>query len=443
METNAVRRIPFAALLATFAASTAAGAADLTPGSGSIVATAAPGKAIVRLDAAVLTEGGYGGGTNSTATVTTPAGPVTVKENSYGIAMYARLYPAFDAQTPGGFRYGAFAEIRGNDNTGGAGNGVPGTPSGVVGTAGQRNTNMLYWNRAYGYVGGDEWGLLRFGMVDGPFGLMKVGTFESFGDGGLNRSNLTGLMPNNDGNIWYFPVSTGDEYAAQKLSYTSPSWGGFDFGLSFAPSSATHQGSDGSLVSVGGTARQASSTLASDAKRFTNLFEALARYRETFGGVGVAASIGYMSSNSVKVATAPRQGLSLFDAGATLGYGGFLFGGHVTTGQFNGTTSLAVPGAKTSTVWLLGAQYEQGPWLVGAHYLNGTIPNSTSIPQPASLRAQGFAAGLNFTWAPGARLYIEGIAIKKNQPGVDLGQGNGFASTVYASQVVIGQLFRW
>ena len=438
-----MRRISLAALIVALAATCAAGAAELGPGSGSIVGTAQPGKAIVRLDTAILFEGGFSGATNNTARVNTPAGPVTVRETNRGIAMYARLYPALDAQTQGGFRYGGFAEIRGADNTGAAGNGVSGTPSGVVGLAGQRNTNTLFWNRAYGYLGGDAWGMVRFGMMDGPFGLMKVGLFDTFGDGGLNRTDITGLLPQSDDNIWYFPVSTSSEYASQKISYTSPTWAGFDFGLSFAPSSATHQGSDGSVVSIGGTARQATSTLSSDASRYTNLFEALGRYRATVGGVGLAASFGYMSSNSVKVATAPREGLSIFDAGATVGYGGFLFGGHVSSGQFNGTTSLAVPGAKTSTVWLVGVQYENGPWLAGAHYLNASIPNSTSMPQPASLRAQGVSVGGNYVWAQGAQVFVEWVAIAKNQPGVNLRQGASYANTVYASQVVIGQQFRW
>ncbi len=417
-------------------------AAELVPGQGAIIGTAAPGKAIVRLDTAILTEVGMGSGTNDTARVATPAGPVTVKENAYAMMMYARIYPAFDAQTPGGFRYGGFGEIRANSNTGAGGAGVAGTPSGVVGTAGQRNTNTLFWNRAYGYVGTDSLGLLRFGMVDGPFGLLKVGTFESFGDGGLNRSNL-GAMAGPDANIWYFPISISSEYSSQKLSYTSPNFAGFDFGLSFAPSTATHQGSDGSLVAIGGTARQAVSTLASDAARYTNLFEAVGRYRNTIGGVGVAASLGYMSSNKVSVAGLPREGLSIFDAGATVSYAGFMFGGHVSTGTFNGTTNLAAPGAKTSTVWLLGAQYEQGPWLFGAHYLNATIPDHVTLPQLTSLRAQGAAAGVNWVWAPGAKAYVEALYISRSHPGFDLRLGDDARSSVTAGQIMIGQVFRW
>jgi hypothetical protein len=410
-----------------------AGAAQLQTGQGGIIGRAEPGKSIVRLDTAILVEFGYGNGTNDSAETTVAGQTVTVRNNNYGMLMYARLYPAFDAQTPGGFRYGAFAEARANNNTGGTAG---------VGTAGQRTTNTLYWNRAYGYVGGDSWGLLRFGMVDGPFNLMKVGTFETFGDGGLNRSNL-GAMPGQDANIWYFPVSVSSEYAAQKLSYTTPTWAGFDFGLSFAPSTATHQGSDGSGVIPGGSARQSVSTQASDAARYTNMWEVVGRYRTTIAGFGLAASVGYMGSDRVRVAALPREGLSIFDAGAQVSYQGFSFGGHVSTGQFDGTTRLAVPGAKTATVWLLGAQYTWGQWLVGAHYLNATLPNSSTIPQPAALRAEGFAAGINWTWAPGVKTYVEGLYISKKQPGMDLRLGNQVGDSAYATQIMIGNVIRW
>jgi len=434
-------RVLAGVLAATLVLAHPAGAAELAPGQGGVLGAAAPGKSVLRIDMAILTEIGLGGGTNDTAVVATPAGRVRVANGPAAILMYARIYPAFDAQTPGGLRYGAAAEIRGNGNTGAAGAGVAGTFTGVVGIAAQRNTSTLFWNRAYGYLGIDGLGMLRFGMVDGPLGLMKVGTFESFGDGGLNRFNL-GALPGQDANIWYFPFTV-NEYAAQKLVYTSPGFGGFDVGLSFAPSTATHQGSDGGTVATGGSARQAVSTLATDSARYADMVEALARYRGTVAGVGLAATIGYLGSGRVRVPALPRQGLSILDAGAQVSLGGFTVGGHVSTGRFNGTTSLAVPGAKTATVWLLGAQYARGAWLVGAHYLNATLPNSLAIPQPAALRAQGAAAGVNWNWAPGAKAYVEALFITKRQPGADLRLGLEERSAVRAGQVMIGQTFRW
>jgi len=230
---------------ATLSLAGVAQAGEMQPGVGAIFNSAAPGKAIVRFDAAVVTMLGYGSNTLDNARVGVGANQVTVKNNNYGMLMYARMYPAFDAQTPGGFRYGGFAEIRANNNTGATG-GVG------VGTAGQRGTNTLFWNRAFGYIGGDSWGTVRFGMTDGPAALMQVGTFQNFSDGGWNGSApgmTVGLNP------WQFPISGGYEYSSQKIVYLSPSFAGFDIGLSYAPSTASHQGSDGGTVVTGGSAR--------------------------------------------------------------------------------------------------------------------------------------------------------------------------------------------
>ncbi len=419
-------------------------AAEMQPGQGAIFNTAQPGKAIVRLDTQITVGLGYGSNTLDKATVNTAAGAVQVKNNSYGMLMYARLYPAFDAQTPGGFRYGGFAEIRANNNTGGNGLGTAGTPSGVVGTAGQRGTNTLYWNRAFGYVGGDSWGTVRFGMTDGPANLMKVGTFENFADGGWNGTApgmTVGLNP------WQLPISGGYEYSSQKIVYLSPSFAGFDLGLSWAPSSATHQGSDGSLVQVGGSARQSSSLLASDWAPYTDLFEATARYRGTFGGVGLAISGSYMGSGSVSNANinaVQNRGISLFDGGATVSYAGFTFGGHYSNGVFNGNLNLSRQGEKNAQVWLLGASYENGPWTAGVHYLNSTRPGLQGIGGGAQQKEQGFSVGVTYSWAPGVRTFVELVNANRVEKGVNLNIGNGgFRDNINGTGVIVAQAFRW
>jgi hypothetical protein len=364
---------------ATLAMAGGVQAAGLEPGgTGSILGKAEPGKAIVRLDGTVVTLFGFGSSTNDKATV----GGVETKNATQGMIMYARLYPAFDAQTTGGLRYGAFMEIRANNNTG---NGVGG-----VGTPGTRGTNTLYWNRAYGYIGGDSWGTLRFGQVDGALGLLQVGTFMGFADGGLNGS-APGLIANPDNYIWRFPFSQGGEYAAMKFSYTSPKFAGFDIGVSYAPSTGTHSGGDVSNVDVGGSLRQQTSILGADANRFRDNFQVNLRYSNTFSGFGLAANVGYQGSSKVTVATAPRKGLSIFDAGLQLSYMGFSVGGHLSTGTFNGSTNLSAPGEKAGTVWLVGAMYETGPWTAGIHYLNSSLPgtfgNGRSGLRTASVRA--------------------------------------------------------
>lgn len=404
---------------ATLAIAGGAQAGEMTTGVGAIIGQAEPGKAVVRFDAAVVTLIGIGGSTNDKATL---AGGVSVKNDPFGMMMYARMYPAFDAQTTGGLRYGAFAEIRAN------------------GSVGSRAADTLFWNRAYGYVGGDSWGMVRFGMVDGALGLLQTGTFQNFADGGLNGS-APGLIASQDNYIWRFPFSQGGEYATQKIVYTSPKFAGFDAAFSFSPSTANHVGGDLAGVDVGGSSRQASSILAGDAARYRNQFQANIRYSNTFGGVGIAANVGYMGSDKVTVLGTPRRGLSIFDAGAQLSYMGFSVGGHVSTGTFNGSVNLSAPGEKAGTVWLVGASYSTGPWTAGIHYLNSSLPGT--FGNGAKRIEQGVGAGVTYAWAPGVRTFVEFVHHNRKENGVDLRVGTGVANKVTGTAIVLGQAFRW
>ncbi len=120
------------ASVATVAMTGVAAASGLEPtlgsSSSSIINKAEPGKAVVRLDGFVFFSAGF-------ASNTVDKAPNGAKADGYGFLSTFRIYPAFDAQTPGGLRYGAFAEVRSNSNTGGT--------NGGVGTGGSRGTNTV------------------------------------------------------------------------------------------------------------------------------------------------------------------------------------------------------------------------------------------------------------------------------------------------------------
>lgn len=410
---------------ATLAMASGAQAGELTTGSGAIFNRAEPGKAIVRIDAAVVTMFGFGSSTNDKAQV----GGVSVKNDPYAMIMYARMYPAFDAQTTGGLRYGGFMEIRTNSTaTSGA----------------SRSGNTLFMNRAYGYLGGDSWGRIAFGQVDGVLGLMNVGTFQGFADGGLNGS-APGLIANSDNYIWRFPFSQGAEYQSMKFSYTSPKFAGFDFGLSFVPNTSSHAGGDIASVSAAGSGRAVNSAFASDANRFRNQYQVIGRYTGNLGPVGLAATVGYQGSGKVSVAGAgnARRGLSNFDTGVQLSYMGFSVGGHYTVGQFNGALNLSAPGEKTAQVWLIGAQYSTGPWTAGVHYLNSKTPGVFGAGT-GMLKEYGVGAGVTYAWAPGVRTFVEFVYHNREESGRNLQVGTGPAkSNVNGTAIVLGQAFRW
>ena len=123
--------------VATVAMTGVAAASGLEPtlgsSSSSVTGSSAPGKSVVRLDGYVF----FAAGVASNTLDKGPAvGGRTAKADAFGFLSTFRIYPSFDAQTAGGLRYGAFAEIRSRDNSSGVGN-AGGFGGGVGETGGE------------------------------------------------------------------------------------------------------------------------------------------------------------------------------------------------------------------------------------------------------------------------------------------------------------------
>lgn len=433
--------------VATVAMTGVAAASGLEPtlgsSSASVIGRAEPGKAIVRLDGYVFFAAGLAWNTNDRA----PG--VTGRQNNdnFGFISTFRIYPSFDAQTPGGLRYGAFAEVRSRDNQAGVGN--VGGFGGGVGTGGTRSSNALYVNRAWGYVGTDQLGQLSFGTRDGVASIMRTGTFENeIADGGWNgwAPGMTkGVNP------YRFSVGGGYEYSTQKITYLSPNWSGFQVGFSFAPGSAPNTAGDGNNTITGGSTRQSASIAAADLARVRNLWEVGARYTGSFGGVGTQLHIGYIGSAAIKNVGGPGvngglspRGLSVLTAGATVSYMGFVVGGYVNTGTVNSNFTPLNPGEPSSTVYTVGVGYTNGPWAAGLAYLNADQAGVSG--NGARRRDEGFTAGITYTYVPGARLFVEWVQGTAKERGVNLSNDVVPAGTtrgVSANAIILGNSFRW
>jgi len=440
---------------ATVAMTGAAGAAGLEPSQPSnthnIMLRAEPGKAIVRLDGYVFGAIGVGSNTNDKATIFAAGANRSSKVDPIGIITTFRFFPSFDAQTTGGLRYGGLAEIRSNNNT---------SNGGGVGGAGTRTTNTLYVNRTRGYVGGDSWGTFLIGSTDGPAATLRTGLIEAqVADGGWNgwAPGLTrGVNP------YQFAIGGGYEYSAQKIIYLTPTFSGFRAGVSFTPSTASNQSGEGIATGAAGASRVATSSvgntlsaslgLQNDYNRFRNQVQLAANYTNTFGGVGVSAHVGYITSGAVKssdptaAGSVVSRGQSIFAAGLQGSYAGFTLGGYMNTGTFNGNSNLSIQGAKTSTVWTIGAAYETGPWAVGAHYMSAST-NGRFDAARAQRFDTGVGFGVTYAWAPGMRAMLEGVVGSAKERGVNLSNdatlAAGTTKGINASAVILANQFRW
>jgi hypothetical protein len=420
-------------------------------------ATPAPGQIVVRLDLRenVYLTGAWGSADSVNGN----------KQQPLNIIGYPRFYTGFDGMATNGLKYGMFYEFRivgnGNFSTGSSGN---------PGISGSSNSGTVFWRRDYGYVGTAQAGTLRMGQTDGPMSLFLIGTFDDFAtglfngdinDAGVGAGGFSGVVP-----WWPFP-DVGNEYTSAKVVYLSPAFAGFDFGVSYEPSSANLVDSSScTLAAPGptGCVGQSTSSNGADLQRRRNTIEAGIRYRGAFSGLGVAGSLITMQGGHIDpndgAATSTSGGplvsqfnnLSVYDAGLALTFAGATVGGNVIWGQYNGQWAPKPAGGANSVAWIAGAEYTWGPAIVGGSYFSWTYQGALGIP--TQRHDSGLAFGLTYNLAPGLAFLAEYMYGQRHQgnynfvenvAGVTCGAGSTCSqyNNVQTQIVGAGFQFRW
>ncbi len=376
------------------------------------------------------------------------------KSDPYQFQGYIRLYPGFDAVAANGMQYGVVSEIRmpGATHTG------AGTSPGSTSSA-----ETLYWFQAYGYVGTADLGTFSFGMQNGPTANFETGTFEGFNDGAWN-GDVPGFVPGNAAPVYPFsdvgPLQTGD-----KIVYMSPSWSGFQFGLSFEPNSNNlWNGNCSNGAATTGSPLMAACNSTSAAPlpganaRLRNMIDIGAQYTGTFGPVGVQVGGGWVYSGKVNYDGPPTPlnlnyyGLGVGQVGATITVANFTFGGNFSYGQQNGLYTPLIQGGVNEVAWMLGAQYGVGPWVVGGSYFRTNYAGNW-LPDSGVARTatdQGIAAGGTYEVAPGFALYLSYLYGLRHQIGQDFATGDpntaadpGVGNNVSSQVFALGTVMKW
>jgi predicted porin len=388
------------------------------------------------------------------------------KQDTFGFTEYVRLYPGFDGRTAGGLKYGASIEIR-QDNTVAPGGGTAGSVSSV-----DTQRGNLYVRREWGYLGTDDLGTIRFGTIDDVSSLYLTGVLENFNDGGWNGDVRYGLASNAQLR-WPFP-DDGSAYETNKIVYLSPKFAGFDFGVSFEPSTAGANIDDGNcsaantistvavsngltapaaLTSIVGCDRLESTTTAIESDRRKDTVDALLRYRYAFdNGLGLAATGSYTGGGHVQytgpysiasgkefVRPVTYNGLSVADFGVAVTYAGLLVGGNYEFGRFSNafasgssqSFSLQPVGAKPASAWTGGASYTFGPAILGASWVvtdsagaysysaAPTIAASAETKGLGQRHEEGLNAGGTLKVAPGLGVFLTYLWDERKQSGYD------------------------
>lgn len=337
------------------------------------------------------------------------------KMDPFSFQGYIRLYPGFNATAANGLKYGVVAEIRN------PGSGYFTGP----GPSGNSARNTLFWRRAYGYVGTDELGTLRFGQGDGPMTIFQVGTFEGFNDGAWN-GDAPGFAPGVTFPVFPF-TDVGNLYTSNKLVYLSPDFSGFHFGVGFEPNTSVLVNTPSCDVASAVCNATAATDLPINRRR--NTIDVGGEYTGTFSGVGIDIGASYIASEHVSNPGPKLFGLSYAQMGATLSYAGFSVGGNVNWGMQNGDYStLLMDGQRHQFAWLVGGQYETGPVVVGASYFQTQFAGNSDPADPFSTVARtendvGVAAGATYQLVPGMELFASYLYGERHQAGWDFNAG--------------------
>ena len=297
-----------------------------------------------------------------------------------------------DGRAANGMTYGAVIEFQMDNGSSGGGSGT-----------------TVDLDEAYLFLSFPNLGTLRMGQEDSAASLLAV------------RAPSAGLIAS-DGD-WYDFISTtsqtvfsnymlsgiNDGSDATKITYLSPQFAGFDFGLSYAPNSG-----EGERDQQGTT-----SSLQRDRTLLENEVSAAVRYRGTFGPVGVNVGLGAMMADSPRLqasgsAVAVRaQQVNAYTVGLNLSAYGFAIGGEYTWGAYNGASvgrAALAAGLDDSQHWLVGATYTMGPLLVGANIGQGKQDNGSSrvgnaIVDRGDRTHTAWGIGAVYTLAPGLGVY--------------------------------------
>ncbi len=366
-------------------------------------------------------------------------GAGSVKVMPQAIDSFARIYMGADAMASNGLRYGAAFEFRQNF-IGQISN------NGSSGASGYSSFETVFVRRAFTYVAGEQWGIVRVGQADGLISIFDNGvtTFQFTPTGNLNGGDL----PNIVGGVvpaFVFLGQAGNEYDNAKAVYLSPQIAGFDFGIQYAPNTSNGNGISsanlaplvGSLNGSGtgtgnscGLANTGCPTLSSgpgiqDGSRSINQAAIGVRYQGQFGPTGLLAYVvgeGSQHADYTGATTAAVLGnttvpgskfngsyndLAIGSAGIAATFAGFTVGGNVVGGQMNGQLGLQPKGGAPLVGILVGVKYVAGPFTVGVvgeeYWEQGNV-NLSGISQ---LRARGIDVAGSYTVAPGFTVFAE------------------------------------
>lgn len=259
-------------------------------------------------------------------------------------------------------------------------------------------------DEVYAYFSG-QWGRVNFGSEDGAAYLLQVAapsadanvdglrTYIQAIDLSVGATGAIGGLTEPSGltgNTLRLDYDNAPFEDAERITYLTPQFEGFQAGLSYAPQ--TQAGGTSAQQAIRGGFTPPSTD--DDASQYDQVWDAAARYDGEFSGVGVSAGVGYTHA-SLEATTAGLEDLDTWDAGLTLTWGAFSLGG----AYLDSDNGISTNG--DTTTWVAGLGWENGPWTAGASWLNSQYEAGTALATVGELEVNRYTVGGGYEFGPG------------------------------------------
>lgn len=233
-------------------------------------------------------------------------------------------------------------------------------------------------NESYAYFSG-SWGRVNFGSEDGAAFLLQVAAPSANSDFDSVRQVLN---PFNYTTVGSSSVDTEQDYdqdvtaKADKITYLSPVFSGFQAGVSYTPEIRT------ASRDTEGVDDDDSST-----SEYGNAFDVALRYEGEFDGFKLTAGVGYTHA-SVETDSASVDDRQAWDAGLDLDIGAWGVGVAYTDDNMGSEDD-------DVTNWVVGVDYTTGPFVLGASYYNQDDEVGTDV------ETDRYTGGVVYNYGPG------------------------------------------
>jgi len=264
---------------------------------------------------------------------------------------------------------------------------------------------------------GGGWGRLDLGSQDAVYNNYKMGAYALSADkDGAWDGNVLFTRTNNDAYIGT-DFFGGDD--ANKITYTSPNFGGLTIGASYAPSTEDEFNSG-----LANDTASANGFLNGGNGNMHDQWGVAAQYKTSFDGVGIEGTARYAAAKYVESATTTkRDDAEAYGIGAKITFAGFSVAGSFNDHGDSGLTNAAkANGGDAGQWWDIGAAYATGPYKVSVIYMQSEGNGGQAAGQKDD-EVGYLSIGAGYAVAPGLDLYA-------SYQYVDLDNGNESDSEV-------------